>query len=160
MIAVMGQMSFTAKASNAKMERSSVNQATALLLTSGAMVIVIVEICLMKLAAHRSIQAVDTVPRRGSSATTTSVCLIPTFAMELMTAVTTQMKHLRFAPTWHAIWLKSSNATTRNAFQDSKYGENLGFFKWSFIKWWFTVTALTTVAMDLMRTTIHSVAQK
>jgi hypothetical protein len=89
MIVEMEVMNSAAKASNAKMEHSNVNQDIVLLHTSVAMVIEIVETCLMKLAAHRNIQEVAIVLKQDSSATTISVFSILTFVMVLTIAEVT-----------------------------------------------------------------------
>lgn len=82
MIAVMDPMNCTAKASNARMEHSNVNQVTALRHTSDVMAIEIVAICPMKSIVHRDSQAVAIALRRDSNVTTTSASPIPMFAME------------------------------------------------------------------------------
>ena len=115
-IAVMAQMSFIAKVSNAKMEPSSVNLVIALLLISVVMVIVTVETCLMKLIALQDSQAVVTVQKHVSNVTTTSAFQIQTFAMGQMTAVTILMKLPLCARTLIATKHEDSNVTTRNAF--------------------------------------------
>lgn len=97
-IAEMDRMSCIARTSSAKMEHSNVNQGIALLLTSVVTEIVIAVICLMKLDAHRNIQAAATVQKRDSNVTTIFVFSILTFVTELMIAEITVMKHRLFVP--------------------------------------------------------------
>jgi hypothetical protein len=98
-IAVMDRTNSIAKASSARMERSSANQVIVSLRTSGATEIVIAAICPMKLTVHRDSLEVVTAPKADSNATTTSACRTLTFAMEQMTVATIPMKRQLFAQT-------------------------------------------------------------
>ena len=96
MIVEMDLMSYTAKTSNAKMERSNVNQAIVLLHTSDVTEIVIVEICQMKLDVHQNILVVDTVQKLDSNVTTISVYSILMSVTVQMIVEIIAMKHLLY----------------------------------------------------------------
>lgn len=97
MIVEMGQMNFTVKDSNARMELSNVNLVIVSLLISAVMEIATVVTCPMRLTVHQDSPAVVTVPKQGSNATTTSVFLTLMSAMDQMTVGIILMKHLACA---------------------------------------------------------------
>lgn len=92
----MDLMNYIAKTSNARMEHSNVNQVIALLHTLDVTVIVIAEICQMKLDVHQNILVVDTVQKLDSNVTTISVFLILMYVTAQMIVGIIAMKHLQY----------------------------------------------------------------